>query len=89
MGDTKTESRVKERGGMTSEIMIVLQGVLLILAGIGLRGIISIRVYLAKLDGRIDQVETWQIGHEKLDDIRSANTQERLDRLAKCISELG
>jgi hypothetical protein len=42
---------------MTSEIVIGLQGIILLVLGIGVKGIIDIAVHLAKLNGKVHELE--------------------------------
>ena len=67
----------------TLDLNTLLQGIVLIICAAGVKGIFSIYARLGK-------IETWQVGHEKIDDERHTETiknvaslWDRLDKMTK------
>ena len=70
---------------MNSEIVVWLQGITLALIGIGVKGIISINVHLAKLNGKVHELEMSDVHIEG--DIEEVKKRvESIDR--RCIDVL-
>ena len=66
----------------TLDLNTLLQGIVLIICAAGVKGIFSI-------SARLGKIETWQVGHEKIDDERHTETTKNItslwDRLDKII----
>ena len=63
----------------TTTIVIIfglIQGVIILLLGVSVRGIMSINVHLGKLNGDVQSIRKWADGHEKIDDERHRQHRE-------------
>ena len=72
----------------TTVVFGLVQGVIVLLLGVSVRGIMSINVHLGKLNGDVRSLVKWADGHEKIDDERhkqhredSASLWSRLEKI--------
>jgi len=68
-------------------IILGLQAALVMLVLWVLRMLFQVNEHLAKLNGRVREVETWKGGHEKQDDERYEAINSRFDRLREYMRE--
>ena len=61
---------------MTTVIFGLVQGVIVLLLGVTVRGIISINAHLGALNGDVKTITKWADGHEKIDGERHKQNRE-------------
>ena len=73
----------------TLDLNTVLQGIVILLCVAGVKGIFSLNKKMNTICVRLGKIETWQIGHEKIDDERHTEATGSIksiwDRLDKMI----
>ena len=74
----------------TLDLNTLLQAIAIFLIIGGIKGIFSINAKVSTICTRLGKIETWQTGHEKIDDERHAEAKtglasvwERLNQIAK------
>jgi len=73
----------------TLDLNTLLQGIVILLCVAGVKGIFSLNSKVSTICARLGKIETWQTGHEKIDDERHTETTKSVtsiwDRLDKMI----
>ena len=71
----------------TLDLNTLLQGIVILLCVAGVKGIFSLNSKVSTICARLGKIETWQTGHEKIDDERHTETTKNItsiwDRLDK------
>ena len=65
----------------TLDLNTLLQGIVILLCVAGVKGIFSLNNKVSTICARLGKIETWQIGHEKLDDERYGEATKGLSSL--------
>ena len=63
---------------LTLDLNAILQGVAILLIGIGATGIFSIKKKVNQICTTLGKIETWQTGHEKIDDERHQESKNNI-----------
>ena len=62
------------------DLVFILQGVLVVLVGAGVRGLFKINAHLAMLNGQIGKLKVWQEEHQRFDEAEFSALRRELDK---------